>query len=116
MKGHQTRDNVGNYRCHRLQTVTRRKDARSEYLERQENIKNTKLLKGHENVSMGPHLPGSPITAKEKRCILNLYQSYRDDGILSDKDARNETTKRLQFGETTVRQTIKEKRLLHKSS
>ena len=109
LKGHQTRDNVGNYRCHRLQTVTRKETTRSEYHERKENIKNTRLQKHHENVSMGPHQTGSPIVAKEKRCILNLYQSYRDDGILSDKEARKETAKRLQFGEPRVRETIKEK-------
>ena len=57
---------------------------------------------------MGPHKKGSPITAKEKKCILNLYQSFVNDGK-SNKDARDETARRLQFGEKTVAFAIKEK-------
>ena len=56
---------------------------------------------------MGPHPMGSPVEKKEKRCILNLYQSFRDDGM-SEKKARCETATRLGFGRDTVRNVIKE--------
>ena len=54
-----------------------------------------------------PHPTGSPITKKEKRCILNLYQSYVNDGK-SIVDARTETARRLGFGVQSVKDSIKE--------
>ena len=65
------------------------------------------MRKYQTNVSMGPHPKGSPVEAKEKRCILNLYQSYKDDGK-TEKEARHETVRRLGFGHKTVRLVIKE--------
>ena len=84
--------------------------ARNEYIERKENAKQVKLQDNDIIVSMGPHQKGSPIVAKEKRCILNLYQSFLDDGDnpRSPKEAREETAKRLQFGINSVQQIIKE--------
>ena len=84
--------------------------ARNEYIERKENAKQVKLKDNDVIVSMGPHQKGSPIVAKEKRCILNLYQSFLDDGDhpRSPKEAREETAKRLQFGINSVQQIIKE--------
>ena len=76
--------------------------------ERKENLRQVRLQEHHENVSLGPHQRGSPITAKEKRCILNLYQSFLDDGDKSSKEAREETAKRLQFGIGSVDLIIKE--------
>ena len=82
--------------------------AQKENRERKENLRQARLQEHHENVSMGPHHRGSPITAKEKRCILNLYQSFLDDGNKSSKEAREETAKRLQFGIGSVELIIKE--------
>ena len=84
--------------------------ARNEYIERKENAKQVKLQANDVIVSMGPHQKGSPIVAKEKRCILNLYQSFLDDdkSPKSPKEAREETAKRLQFGINSVQQIIKE--------
>ena len=79
-----------------------------EYKERKDNIQQEKLQDHHVIVSLGPHQKGSPITAKEKRCILNLYQSFLDDGTMSPKEARNQTAKRLKFGIRSVRSVIKE--------
>ena len=104
---HQSRDNVKNYGCHRLQVLRERIEAINEHKERQERVKRVKLTNDHPNVSMGPHKKGSPINADEKRCILNLYQSYLDDGI-SCSEAREETARRLQFGHGSVTQIIKE--------
>ena len=56
---------------------------------------------------MGPHPKGSPVIAKEKRCILNSYQSYVDEGK-SEKYAKDETARRLGFGFDTVKNAIKE--------
>ena len=85
---HQSR--YKNFTCHRLQTNTIKETARNEYLYRKENTRQERLQKFHRNVSMGAHPKGSPVEAKEKRCILNLYQSYIEDGI-SEKNARKET-------------------------
>ena len=52
------------------------------------NIQQEKLQDHHVIVSLGPHQKGSPITAKEKRCILNLYQSFIDDDNMSPKEAK----------------------------
>ena len=80
---------------------------RDEYIERKNRLKEVKVQNYQESVSLGPHQKGSPIVAKEKRCILNLYQSFLDDGKLP-KEARDETAKRLQFGVNSVQQVIKE--------
>ena len=82
-----------------------------EYKERKDNIQQEKLQDHHVIVSLGPHQKGSPITAKEKRCILNLYQSFLDDDSMSPKEARKQTAKRLKFGIRSVRSIIKE--MLH---
>ena len=79
-----------------------------EYKERKENIQQVKLQDHDVIVSLGPHHKGSPITAKEKRCILNLYQSFLDDDCMSPKEARKQTAKRLKFGIASVRLIIKE--------
>ena len=52
------------------------------------------------------HPKGSPITAKEKICILNLYQSYVNEKM-SVTDAKAETAKRLGYGENSVANAIK---------
>ena len=97
-----------NFSCHRLQTNTRKEAARNESLDLNNKIKGERLQKYQRSVSMGPHPKGSPVTAKEKRCILNLYQSYIDIDEKSEKDAKDETVKRLGFGLDTVRNAIKE--------
>ena len=74
---HQSRPK--NFSCHRLQTNTRKEAARNESLDLNNKIKGERLQKYQRSVSMGPHPKGSPVTAKEKRCILNLYQSYVDE-------------------------------------
>lgn len=84
--------------------------AQNEYRERRDNLQKVKLQDNDVIVSMGPHPKGSPIVAKEKRCILNLYQSFLDDGK-SSIIARQETAKRLQFGIGSVELIIKE--MLH---
>ena len=96
-----------NHGCHRLQVLRERTDSIKEHKDRQERVKQVNLKDNHASVSMGPHKKGSPITAGEKRCILNLYQSYVDDGMSNDK-ARKETAKRLQFSPDSVSQIIKE--------
>ena len=70
-------------------------------------MKSFRLKRQHEDVSVGPHPKGSPLVAKEKACILNLYQSYVNDGM-SNQQARQETARRLQFCEESVLSTIKE--------
>ena len=107
LKNHQSRDNAGNYGCHRLQITKRRENERKEKIERNEIIKNTCLRRFHADVSCGPHQKGLPLEAKEKRCIVNLYQSYLDDG-LPNKVARFETARRLQFSVESVSRAIKE--------
>ena len=81
---------------------------RDEYIERKNRLKEVRVQNFQESVSLGPHQKGSPIVAKEKRCILNLYQSFLDDGDKSPKEARDETAKRLKFGVNSVQQVIKE--------
>ena len=107
LDNHQSRTTTNNFGCHRLQTNTRKQAARDEIQERNENIKSFKLQKNNINVSQGPHPKGSLITAKEKKCILNLYQSYVDEKM-PEKEAREQTCKRLQFGDESVRNIIKE--------
>ena len=108
LQSHQSRDTPKNYGCHRLQKLHERVATQREYKERKENIRQVKLQDHDVIVSLGPHRKGSPITAKEKRCILNLYQSFRDDDRMSPKEARNQTAKRLKFGIASVRLIIKE--------
>ena len=79
LQSHQSRDTPKNYGCHRLQKLRERVATKREYKERKDNIQQEKLQDHHVIVSLGPHQKGSPITAKEKRCILNLYQSFLDD-------------------------------------
>ena len=105
LKKHQSR--LKNLTCHRLQTNNIKDAARNEYVSRNERIKGERLQKYQRSVSMGPHPKGSPVIAKEKRCILNLYQSYVDEGK-SEKDAKDETARRLGFGFDTVKNAIKE--------
>ena len=107
LKNHQSRTTAKNYGCHRLQIINEKQQARNDILERNEHIKAERLRKHHIDVSQGPHPKGSPITAKEKQCILNLYQSYRDDGK-TEKEAREETCRRLKFCDDSVRYIIKE--------
>ena len=107
LQNHQTRDTAKNFGCHRLQINTQKQTARDELLEKKNNINSVKLEKYHINVSQGPHPKGSLITAKEKKCILNLYQSYIDDGK-TEVAAREETGRRLQFGDESLRNIIKE--------
>ena len=45
---------------------------------------------------------------KEKKCILNLYQSYIDDGNKTEVEAREETGRWLQFGDESIRSMTKE--------
>ena len=108
LENHQRRTARNNYGCHRLQVLRKRQDAWNEIAERKFHVKNVRIQKHHADVSFDPHPQGSPLEAKEKRCILNLYQSFRDDGK-SNKDARIETAKRLKFGEDTVSLVIREK-------
>ena len=106
LQNHQSRDTAKNFGCHRLQINTQKQTARDELLEKKNNINSVKLEKYHINVSQGPHPKGSLITAKEKRFILNLYQSYLDDGK-TEVEAREETGRRLQVGDESVRNIIK---------
>ena len=46
---------------------------------------------------MGPHTKGSLITAKEEVSILNLNQSYLDNGM-NNWAAKKEASHRVQFG------------------
>ena len=108
LQAHQSRNTANNFGCHRLQTLKQKESNRAEAIQRKEAVKNVHLQKHHADVSMGPHEKGSPITAKEKKCILNLYQSFVDEGK-SNKDARDETARRLQFGIKSVTFAIKEK-------
>ena len=72
--------NPKNYGCHRLQTLHNRDVIQNEVNDRKINVQNVRLQNHHVNVSLGIHPMGSPIQANEKRCILNLYQSFLDDG------------------------------------
>ena len=108
LQNHQSRSKAKNYGCHRLQILNQRKSVQNEALERKQNAKNLRLQKHHADVSMGPHPKGSPITAKEKRCILNLYQSYINEGK-SNWKAKTETARRLDFGIQSIKNVIKEK-------
>ena len=78
---------------------------RDEALDRKQNAKKVRLQKHRANVEMGPHRRGSPITAKEKICILNLYQSFLNDGM-NEFEAIQETARRLQFGIKSVQSAI----------
>ena len=60
------------------------------------------------DVSDGAHPKGLPISAGQKKCILNLFQSYINDGM-SKREARIETATRLQFSENSVTNIVKEK-------
>ena len=99
--------NPKNYGCHRLHTLNNRDVIQNEVNDRKVNVQNVCLKKHHVNVSMGIHPMRSPIQAKKKRCILNLYQSVLDDGK-TIKEAKHETATRLGFGELTVANTVKE--------
>jgi hypothetical protein len=99
--------NPKNHGCHRFQTLHNRNVVQTKVEERKLNVKGVRLQKHHVNVSVGAHPQGSPIEAKEKRCILNLYQSFLDDGKVI-KEAKYETAKRLGFGEESVAHTVKE--------
>ena len=70
-------------------------------------IKNIRLHKYQADVSAGPHSKGSPLLSQEKKCIVNLYQSYVNEGK-PEKEAREETARRLQFGQHSVENAIKE--------
>ena len=85
-----------------------KQNARNEVLERELSIKSTRVQNHHADVSCGPHKSGLPIQASEKRCILNLYQSYRNDGK-SNHDAKLETAKRLQYSIESVSKIVREK-------
>ena len=107
LDNHQSRDNPQNRKCHRIQVLQNRDVIQGKANERKFNVKSVRLQNHHVNVSLGAHPMGSPIQAKEKRCILNLYQSFIDDGT-SVKDAKHETSRRLGFSPESVTNTIKE--------
>ena len=88
--------NPKNQGCHRLQTFNNREFIQNKANKRKLYVKGLRLQNHHVNVSMGAHPQGSPLQAKEKRCILNLYQSFIDDGKVV-KEAKFETAKRLGF-------------------
>ena len=71
-------------------------------------MKSFRLQRYQPSVAVGPHAKGSLLTAKEKVCILNLYQSYINDGM-NNWEAKEETAHRLQFGIKSVQSVIKEK-------
>ena len=75
---------------------------------RKQNMKSFRLQRYQPSVAVGPHAKGSLLTAKEKVCILNLYQSYINDGM-NNWEAKEETAHRLQFGIKSVQSVIKEK-------
>ena len=107
LRNHQSRDTGNNYACHRLQIISQRKIVQDEKKERKQNTASHKLQNYHADVSAGSHSKGSPLTAKEKVCIVNLYQSYANEGMPL-KDAKDQVVKRLGIGERSVANTIKE--------
>ena len=104
---HQARSGPNNYGCRCLKILQQRDSARADKQQRIENVKRFRLRKNNVDVSMGPQVPGTPITSKEKHCILNLYQSYVDEEK-SEVEAREEVQRRLQFSHSSVLNTIKE--------
>ena len=90
-----------------MQIINERKIAREEVRQRKLNAKSFRLKRHNASVAVGPHTKGSPITGKEKKLILNLYQSYVDDGK-SEKESREETARRLGFSPQSVIKIIKE--------
>ena len=108
LKSHQSRITVSNYKCHRLRILNEKVSAKQQVQERKQHIESTKLNEYHADVSEGRHPQGVIITAKEKKLVLNLYQSYRNDGK-SVKESREETARRLGFGSQSVRDIVREK-------
>ena len=78
--------------------------------QRKELISNIKVKDIPSDIYLftAPHTKGSPIDAKEKRCIVNLFQSFRNDGM-SFTDSKDETAKRLKFSEASVKHIVREK-------
>ena len=94
LDNHQSRDNAENYGCHRLQKQTQKNEILQHASDRKNLISQTRLRQNQPDVSIGPHPSGSPLHVKDKRSILNLYQSYINDGFKTTI-ARSEVAKRL---------------------
>ena len=108
LQNHQSRKDSDHLACHRLQQNKRKIAERESLIDRRDLISKTRFVKSMPDVSVGPHQSGSPIQENEKRCILNLFQSFVNDG-LSTREARIETANRLLFSERSVSNVVKEK-------
>ena len=110
LKNHQSRTDSNHVACHRAQQNREKVEARKKFREIDGKISSVKLVCGTDlpDVSLGPHKQGSPINSSEKKCILNLFQSYINDGMNS-RQARIETATRLQFSENSISKVVREK-------
>ena len=110
LENHQSRTDSNHLACNRAKKV--REESENKAAEHHKKVLTSKvhLVYGKQipDVSEGPHSSGTPIDASQKKCILNLFQSFIDDG-LNTTNARIETAKRLQFSERSVTLTVKEK-------
>ena len=110
LDNHQSRTDSNHLACNRAKKL--REDKEKKALDHHRKVRSSQvhLVYGKEipDVSEGPHSSGSPIDASQKKCILNLFQSFCNDG-LNTTNARIETAKRLQFSEHSVTQIVKEK-------
>ena len=107
---HQSQTKFDKIGCHRAQTLKRKSEVLEKANQRKELISNIKVkdIPSDVDLSTAPHTKGSPIDAKEKRCIINLFQSFRNDGM-SFTDSKDETAKRLKFSEASVKHIVREK-------
>ena len=80
---HQSHTKFVKIGCHCAQTLKRKSEVLEKANQRKELISNIKVkdIPSDVDLSTAPHTKGSPIDAKEKRCIVNLFQSFRNDGM-----------------------------------
>lgn len=94
--------------CNRAQKVRDKKEKKEKSQQVATQISSVKFYNSEiPDVSYGPHKRGSPLNAGQKQCILNLFQSFINEGM-DTRQARIQTATRLQFSEKTVTNTVKE--------
>jgi len=109
LDNHQSRPGE-NHPCHRAKIIRESKEKSATLLFRNQLASKVTLFRGKSipDVSEGPHPKGKPIDASQKKCVLNLFQSFINDG-LDTRKARIETANRLQISERSITQIVKEK-------
>ena len=110
MKCHQSRTDSSHLACNRAKKIREKEESKELDRNKAQLISEVKFYSNEPlpDVSHGPHPKGSPISAGQKKCILNLFQSYLNDGM-TRQQARFETATRLQFSEKSVTSIVKEK-------